>query len=330
MSLSVKLENEQQLLDAIKKVRLDSDPTDWAVVGHFQDDPNKIELVASGTNGYDGMINTLQEDKVMYAILRVSTTVDLSITIKFVYIHLIGRKVGFANRGKFSVVHGSVKKLFMPFHVEFEVEGLDEVPLKDITEKVEKAAGNADFVRSGAFAGTRPEYGKHMNQKEIDNQKKEKDVKPLGQPNVGNKAVGAKPVVVNKSEKVVVPSAVTQSQTQSIDPALQESLKFLRSNQKEVMWVAATFPDQNINKPLQLLEKGSGGVDNFVKLLQADKIIYVYVKVIDMIDGNETIKFVLVNFIGSNIGGLKKAKLVTLKGAVNQVFSPFHVVFMIN
>ena len=157
------------MLDAIKKVRLDTDPTDWAVVGHFQDDPNKIELVASGTNGYDGMINTLQEDKVMYAILRVSTTVDLSITIKFVYIHLIGRKVGFAKRGKFSVVHGSVKKLFMPFHVEFEVEGLDEVPLKDITEKVEKAAGNADFVRSGAFAGTRPEYGKHMNQKEIDN-----------------------------------------------------------------------------------------------------------------------------------------------------------------
>jgi hypothetical protein len=34
-----------------------------------------------------------------------------------------------------------------------------------IKDKVEKAAGNADFVRSADFAVGKPEFGKNQNQK---------------------------------------------------------------------------------------------------------------------------------------------------------------------
>ena len=326
MSLLVKLENEQDLLQGLKKVRLDSDPTDWAVVGHFNDDPNKIELVGTGSDGYDGLVKVLREDKVQYALLRVTTTVDLSITVKFVYIHLVGCKVGFAKRGKFSVVHGAVKPLLQPSHVEFEIEALNEISLPIITQKVEKAAGNADFVRSGDFAAGRPEYGKNHSQKDANNLN-HRDVKPSTQPNA------VKPVIAKAPYKPaepksgpVVPSAVTQSQNATIDPALSETLKLLRSNQKQTTWLAATFPDQNISKPLVLLSSGNGGFDQYSKHLENDKLVYVYVKVVDFIDGHETIKFALVNWIGPNVGTLKKAKIVTLKGAINAMFSPFHVV----
>ena len=339
MSLSVKVENEQDFLNGIKKVRLDSDPTDWAVVGHFNDDPNKVELVATGSDGYDGLINCLREDKVQYALLRVTTTVDFSLTVKFVYIHLIGSKVGFAKRGKYSVVHGAVKPYLQPSHVEFEIETLSEIKLDIITSKVEKAAGNADFVRSGAYAAGKPEYGKNQNQKEASNVR---DTKPTNQPNTVKYTAGPaapgpwKPTGTSSTQakmdgkqgSAIVPSAVTQSQNAAADPALSEALKLLRSNQKQINWVSAHFPETNTNKPLVLLDKGPNGFDSYAKHLQPDTIVYIYVKVVDIIDGNETIKFALINWIGPNVGSLKKAKLVTLKGAINQTFSPFHVVYI--
>ena len=36
----------------------------------------------------------------------------MSTTVKFVYVHWVGKDVPYAKRGKYGVVHGSVEKLF--------------------------------------------------------------------------------------------------------------------------------------------------------------------------------------------------------------------------
>ena len=81
----------------------------------------------------------------------VTTKVDLSITIKFVYIHWIGDEVPFAKRGKFNIVHGSAVTFFEPFHVDFDITTKSEISETLIRDKVEMAAGNANFVRSGNY-----------------------------------------------------------------------------------------------------------------------------------------------------------------------------------
>ncbi len=108
-------------------------------------------MEASGTDGYEGLISRLKPDKVQYALLRVTTKVDLSITIKFVYIHWIGDEVPFAKRGKFNIVHGSAVTFFEPFHVDFDITTKSEISETLIRDKVEMAAGNANFVRSGNY-----------------------------------------------------------------------------------------------------------------------------------------------------------------------------------
>lgn len=169
MSILVNLYEREKLLEAIQQVRTDASPVNWAIVGHRNDDPNTLELVATGTEGFSTLRNHFSLEKVQYALLRVTTKVDLSMTVKFVYIHQVGDNVGFAKRGRFSVVHGAVVPFFQPYHVDFDITNIAEISDRLITEKVEKAAGNANFVRDADFAVGKPEFGKNQNQKEASN-----------------------------------------------------------------------------------------------------------------------------------------------------------------
>ena len=95
MSIQVSLENQETLLQALKDVRNDKSEVNWALVSHVDDNPNKIQLEATGTDGFDGLVQRFNTDKVQYALcnifnlVRVTTKIDLSITVKFVYIHVI-------------------------------------------------------------------------------------------------------------------------------------------------------------------------------------------------------------------------------------------------
>ena len=44
--------------------------------------------------------------------VRLEETIDMSSTVKFVYVHWIGKDVPFVKRGKYGVVQGSIEKHF--------------------------------------------------------------------------------------------------------------------------------------------------------------------------------------------------------------------------
>jgi hypothetical protein len=68
MSIQVKLENKEELVGAIKQVRLDTSETNWVLVGHANDDPNTIKVEATGTDGFAGLHSRLSNDKAQYAL----------------------------------------------------------------------------------------------------------------------------------------------------------------------------------------------------------------------------------------------------------------------
>ena len=45
-------------------------------------------------------------------LVRLEETIDMSTTVKFVYVHWMGKSVPFVKRGKFGVVQGSIEKQF--------------------------------------------------------------------------------------------------------------------------------------------------------------------------------------------------------------------------
>lgn len=54
-------------------------------------------------------------------------------------------------------------------------------------------------------------------------------------------------------------------------------------------------------KQIAFVAKGSGGADTMSEQLQADNIFYGLVRVQDVIDNSVTVKFVFVQYIGSDV-----------------------------
>jgi hypothetical protein len=289
MSTNVAISNEKELLEAIQRVRADTDPTNWVIVGHKDDDPNTIKLNCTGSDGFEGLASQLDDSKALYCLLRVTTTVDLSVTVKFVYIRWLGTKVPFVKKGKYSVVHGAIIKSFQPYHVDFDVESLREISPELIKQKVEKAAGNANYVRA-----TSKENLLEKNSASSTNL-----CKPGSQPNLVSKEDKL------HTDKPVVPDAVKQSQGALVDSNLKSAIKDLRDNRSSLTWVAGRFPNCDIQKPLEYLASGSGNSSEFKKHLEPSQLVYILYKVNDVIDGHNTIKFAHVNWIGNEVSSTK-------------------------
>ncbi|ELU18834.1 hypothetical protein CAPTEDRAFT_226752, partial [Capitella teleta] len=126
MSIDVELQNQEAFADAMTNLRVDGcDParTAWIILGHVDNSPNRIHLVASDNTeeaSIEGWRSQLASDQVMYCLIRLSCKDDLTITTKYIYVHWIGEEVAFAMQGKFGVVHGSVEQHFRPYHLMLE------------------------------------------------------------------------------------------------------------------------------------------------------------------------------------------------------------------
>ena len=62
----------------------------WVILGHVENNPNLVDVLDfdnSEEASLDGWREKLEADQVMYCLLRLTSTVDMSTTVKFVYVH---------------------------------------------------------------------------------------------------------------------------------------------------------------------------------------------------------------------------------------------------
>lgn len=311
------------ITQSIADVRNDSSATNYTVIGHKDGNPNILHLIASGSDGYEGLSKYITSTQICYAFLRVETRIDLSLTIKFVYIHFMGEEISFAKRGKYSVVHGAVLPFFQPYHVDFDITSPRELSPLLIKDKVEKAAGNADFVRDREFAEGKPEFGKNQNQKVASELHLNKGIGSTT--NLGSSSNLSKNTF-GSSAKLGGPSVSTQSFGATLDPKLIDAIKLLREN-KSLTYVVGTFKDAIITNPVILVATGGGSVEEMKPYLQHNIFAFALVRLTDLIDGHSTIKFVFINWLGKETSMMSKAKVATFKGAMKDAFGQMHIDF---
>ena len=75
------------------------------------------------------------------------------------------------------------------------------------------------------------------------------------------------------------------------------------------------------SKTLTLVGTGSGGVAELKQHLKDDIVGYALVRLIEVVDQSETVKFCFVNWVGKNINRMQRANLGTHKGFVTELFS---------
>ena len=92
MSTEAEVTDIEALEQAIAGVRSDENGAErkaWVLAGHVGENPNQISVLdsdnTSGANICD-FVSRLEDDQYMYGLLRLSSTYEMSTTVKFVYV----------------------------------------------------------------------------------------------------------------------------------------------------------------------------------------------------------------------------------------------------
>jgi hypothetical protein len=303
----VKIEDEAALIEAIKDVRNDSTETNWVLAGHVEGNLDTVRLVGSGVGGVDELVSHLDSSTVQYGFVRNSQKIDLSTTVKFIYIYFVGSNVPALQRGKIGTAHGEIKKHFSPFHIDFEITDPSEIDSALVEKKLAENSGKVNNVRDVSYEGTVHERGFTGT-----------STKTTGTP---------------KKSNFGFQGQNSEGQTGSSVPAsrdVTDAIADVRNDKSGTNWLVTAYEGNDTKKPLKLVASGEGGVDDLVNYLTTDLIAYVFMRVIDIIEGIKTVKFAFITFIGPDVSIMKKAKVATNKGGVTALFAPSHVTLEIS
>jgi hypothetical protein len=303
----VKIEDENALIEAIKDVRADSTETNWVLAGHVEGNLDTVRLVGSGKGGVDELVSRLDPATVQYGLVRSTEKFDLSTTVKFVYIYFVGTNVPALQRGKIGTAHGEVKKHFSPFHIDFEITDPGEIDNTLIEKKLAENSGKVNNVKDVSYDGNTHERGFTGTSTKAQSGPKKSNFGFQGQ-----------------SSETKTGAAIAASGD------VTNAIADVRSDKSETNWLVTAYEDNDTKKPLKLVASGNGGVDELINHLTTDLIAYVFIRVIDIIEGIKTVKFAFITFIGPDVSIMKKAKVATNKGGVTALFAPSHVTLEIS
>lgn len=139
---------DDAVTEAIADVRRDETQTDWCAGSYAEKNAKKpIVLVGKGSTGLEGIKALLDDDMVVYGLLRVQDEVDGILTVKFVFIQWVGEGVKPMTKGKISTHKSTVEKVFHPAHVTIYATTKGELSEDFILSKVQSASGSKSHVK---------------------------------------------------------------------------------------------------------------------------------------------------------------------------------------
>jgi len=142
----LKYVDEGAVKDAIKEVRADDSPVDWALVGYEGGKGSTLVLLGKGSDGLDGLKSHLKDEIVGYGLLRTTDRIDNSLTVKFVFINWVGEKIDRMHRARLGTHKGQIQSLVAPFHVDINAQAQSEVTAEIVKSKVQDASGSGSKV----------------------------------------------------------------------------------------------------------------------------------------------------------------------------------------
>ncbi|XP_046857958.1 uncharacterized protein LOC124451386 [Xenia sp. Carnegie-2017] len=305
MSTEAVFQNEDDFVKALLDCRSDSCDKNWVLAHHADGNPSLIAYLASGNNGVEEMKGFLEDNKVMYGLVRLELPVDQSVTVKFIYIRWNGKEVPFTKRGKYGVVHGSIEKRFHPHHIFIEAENRSELDHELLMNKVEENSFTKNKVLDKNQATERKAYDRGFTGYETGNTKKK----------VTSGFVG----VQGKSGASL-----------NFDDSITDAVADVRSDSSNTNWFVAVYQDGNPKSPLVCHGTGDNGIHGIIEVLTNDIVAYALCRVTDVVDDISTVKFVYIQWVGDNVKPMVKARISTHKADLEKIFHPAHVTIFAN
>lgn len=308
--------NFQDTGDGLANVRSDASDTNWAIYGHVDGNPNEVCFLDSGSGGPEEFASRVDDAQYLYGLLRFEETIDMSTTVKFVYVHWMGKSVPFVKRGKFGVVQGSIENQFSPYHLSLEADSPDELTADYIMTKIQENSGTKSKVLEASEGKARPERGfTSGTTTKMDSFVGSTPTKSAALTNIGRQGSSFKGFTTTAKSSVGF----------KIDDQVNEGIREVRSDENETNWCAVGYEGNNPKNPLILLGSGKGTVEDIRDFCKEDNAVYGLFRVTDVVDDIPTVKFAFIQWVGESLKPMAKAKISTYKGSLEDLFKPFHV-----
>lgn len=282
----LKFENEEAAAALNADVRNDATPTNWALWGYKKGSKNEIVAYGSGTGGVTELVSHLDPELIQFGLVRVSDTIDGHTTIKFVFVMWVGEKVKFFQKAQISPHKGEIQVFVGQHHTDVYAEKLDEITEEIIMTKVTDASGSGTRVLTDGHPGHR--------------------AAPIARADGGSQ------------------SRVSSTKGQEFgfedENAAREAIASVRSGANN--WAVLEFREGT--STVGVAGQGTDGIQGLTSTLTPNSVSFGLLRVEDIIDEHTTIKFVLINWVGDQVPGVRKAKLTTSKGRVVDFIGQHH------
>jgi hypothetical protein len=298
----------QEALQRIR-ARVDSkeheDNAMWLVLGYS--DVNTLSVVAEGRGGLDEAKEHCDGKNERYILTRQGHQVELSYTVKFAYISWTPDTLSPMRKALLTTHKGQVEDFMKPYHVSLMASDLSEMTTAAINDKV------------GFSSGTK------IHQTE----KKSSGMLSTGSRIMGQSGgAGAATYADVKRRKENIPKTAQQNtkELRFVDPAgFAAGMAAVRDDKDATDWVLVNYAT---SKTLQVVGTGSGGPDELATFLNdTTNCFYGLFRQNHQIDNSVTVKFGFMRWLGLQMPMVRKAKLATHRGFVNDAFGSFHFEF---
>jgi len=298
-----RVQNEEDLvfddsvMSAIHEVRRDGDPTHWVLAGYEDPNSTKIVLLAKGEGNVEELKSHLNDGIVAYGLIRKTHQFDNSMTVKFCYIRWVGPNIPRMLRAKLGVHFASARKTFHPFHADVQAEHSGEIS----EEIVENVISHASGTKVNVLEGQSSPQTINRNPSKTSNSPTPRPLKT---------------------------SNTNQDQPPPCRLANEDEVKgfihSVRSDEDPTDWCLITY-DAPKSNTLVALGRGTGGINEMTSHIKDDIVAYGLLRTRNQFDLSSTVKFVFIDWRGSQIHFMQRANLGTHSGVVTDLFRPYHV-----
>ena len=201
---------------------------------------------------------------------------------------------------------GAITSFFGQYHNDYETSDRHELTHDEIMKRVSDASGTRSHVKEADLSGL--DYTAET---------------PIGQLQRGTTPQTKKPSASPTVQKEA-PRSVQNIVTFVGEDQIRHAIRAVRQDTDATDWVVITY-DGPKSSNLILKGSGSGGLEQLREHLEVGAVSYGLLRRTNDFDGHITVKFVLVIHIDEKVPVIRKAKIVTHKGAITEFIGQYHV-----
>ena len=266
-------------------------PVDWCLCAYEAEPGLGIVMVGSGEGGAAALAANLLDDNIYYGLVRTTEQIDKTMAVRFVFVSYIGEGVKPMRKAKMSTFKGTVTAFFEPFHAEIlNATSKAEVTAEAMTEMLKRTDGAVGTAKATP--------------------RREQEVRVTK--TMGGGGAGG-----------VLSSAPMAHDEVPVAPEVAAAVAAVRSDADPTTWCCLGYTDSK-TPSLMLVAMGEGAAEAMQRHLGKAHVLHGLVRVSQQVDRSATVKFAALSWLGDEVPPLRKAKLSSMRGAVDKLLSPVH------